>query len=115
MMMMSLAPKVAMGLGKAISNGANATESEWYPLVLRQHEDLCVELKLFKMMSMHMLLFCLKKSLISKTPTLVDRTIHHKMNCRIASLHQYNQGRVTSTQHPLSDASQWCFWVRTLT
>ena len=72
-MMMGLAPKVAMGLGKDIANGTNSTESERYPLVLRRHKDLCVELELFKIMPMHMLVLGVEKSLISKTPTLVDR------------------------------------------
>ena len=35
LMMMCLAPKVTMGIGKDIANGTNATEYKWYPLVLR--------------------------------------------------------------------------------
>ena len=104
LMMMGVAPKVAMGLGKDIANGINATESEWYPLILRRYKDLCVELKLFKIMPMHMLFLGVEKSLISKTPTLVDRTI--------PSQNKFWKSLTASMQSSQSDINsisiEWC-------
>ena len=108
--MMGFAPKVAMGLGKDIANGINTTESEWYPLVLRRYKDLFVELKLFQNnANAHAVLGCGEITDLKTHQLWLIEQFHHKRIFGKASLHQCNQVRVTSTQYPLSGASQLRF------
>lgn len=102
--LIGLSPPVAKGLGQDIADGTNASESKWYPLILKRYKELCIELKLFKIMPMHLLFLGVEKSLISKTPAVVNRRIQAQ-NIFWKSLTE----SIQSSQSTINSISiEWC-------
>jgi len=73
--LLGLPPKIAEPLSKDIANGVEARESGSYPLILKSYKDVDVEMNLFRTMPMHMIFLGIEKSMISKTPIIVNRKI----------------------------------------
>ena len=73
--LLGLQPPISEGLGKDIVEGMDAKESRAYPLILKRYKEVGVEMKKFSTMPMHLLFLGLEKSLMSKTPIIVNRMV----------------------------------------
>ena len=69
---MGLSPPIAKGLVNDICDGVDANKSNSHPLILKRDKEIGVKIQSFPIMPMHMNFLGIEKSLISKTPIIVD-------------------------------------------
>ena len=61
------------GLVEDIMSGIDPVESQHFPLILKHHNELGIEMSHFQTMPMHLCFLGIEKNLISKTELIVKR------------------------------------------
>ena len=89
---------------KDLQNGLPMKESVYYPKILKLHKTLNIKLKKFESMIMHMCNLGVEKSLIAKSPMIVNRKMkaHNEFWYNITSSIQSSQKRINSI------SVNWC-------
>ena len=102
--LLGFSPMLRDGLVNDICEGTPAKLSSSYPLILKQYKEVGIEMKKFQTMPLHLLFLGVEKSLISKTPVIVDRRkkVQNQFLRELTELMQSSQNAINSI------SISWC-------